>query len=139
MATVSRLLREQVTQRAKGRCEYCQTPQPIVIEMELDHIIPESAGGQTTAENLCLACASCNSFKGAFQTGFDPHTQQELPLYNPRHQRWDEHFQWAVDGAHLIGLTAIGRATINRLHINRELAVQARERWVKAGWHPPTD
>ncbi len=108
MAAISRRLRDQITQRAKGRCEYCQTPQAIVIEMEIDHIIPESAGGQTTDENLCLACASCNSFKGSFQTGFDPDTQQEVPLYHPRQQDWDEHFQWASDGAHLTGLTPIG-------------------------------
>ena len=33
--------------------------------LELDHIIPESHGGPTTADNLTLACRPCNRKKGA--------------------------------------------------------------------------
>lgn len=36
--------------------EACQTQQVIVVSMEIDHIVPESAGGETTLANLCLAC-----------------------------------------------------------------------------------
>jgi 5-methylcytosine-specific restriction endonuclease McrA len=32
---------------------------------ELDHVIPEVAGGPTTADNLVLACRPCNRRKGA--------------------------------------------------------------------------
>jgi 5-methylcytosine-specific restriction endonuclease McrA len=31
---------------------------------EIDHVIASSHGGQTVSTNLCLACFSCNSFKG---------------------------------------------------------------------------
>lgn len=39
----------------------------------------------------------------------------------------------------MLGLTAIGRATISRLRLNRADAVDARRHWVEAGWHPPRD
>lgn len=31
---------------------------------EMDHVVPESKGGPTTAENLVLACRRCNRKKG---------------------------------------------------------------------------
>jgi len=138
MPRILAALREQVILRAKGRCEYCQTPQAIVIEMQIDHIIPESAGGLTHHDNLCLACISCNQYKSDYQTGTDLETNADTPLFNPRIQQWSEHFVWDNTGTILIGLTKMGRATIERLKINRAVVVQARERWVKAGWHPPT-
>lgn len=33
--------------------------------LELDHVIPESAGGPATADNIVLACRPCNRRKGA--------------------------------------------------------------------------
>lgn len=138
MAFIPKALRKQITEHAKGFCEYCQASQLVIIEMEIDHIVPESAGGLTIAENLCLACVGCNHFKGNFQTGIDPQTNQIIPLFNPRTQNWVDHFRWSDNGIYLLGLTPIGRATIERLKINRELAVKARERWAKVGWHPPT-
>jgi hypothetical protein len=136
---VSKALRERVVTRAKGLCEYCQTAQSIVIEMEIDHIVPESAGGQTVEENLCLACVSCNAFKGATQTAVDPQTAQIVALFNPRTQSWHDHYQWSDEGTHVLGLTATGRATIEKLKINREVVVKARKRWVQAGIHPQND
>ncbi len=35
------------------------------------------------------------------------------------------------------GLTATGRATIQRLKMNRPAVVGARKEWLEAGWHPP--
>jgi hypothetical protein len=137
MAYISNALRQLVAARAQGLCEYCQTAQTIVIEMEIDHIVPEAAGGATEADNLCLACISCNTFKSAYQTGIDPQTDEEVLLFNPRQQQWNEHFRWSEDGSQIIGTTATARATVARLQMNRSLAVQARQRWVQAGWHPP--
>jgi hypothetical protein len=137
MASISKALRELVTQRAGGLCEYCQTAQAIVIEMEIDHIFPASAGGQTVENNLCLTCAGCNSFKHDAQFAVDPETNQPVTLFNPRIENWDEHFTWDTNGTILVGITTTGRATVARLKINREMAVKARARWVKAGWHPP--
>jgi hypothetical protein len=88
MAYISKALRQQVTERAKGCCEYCQTAQAIVIEMVIDHVVPESAEGKTQLDNLCLACISCNTFKHDFQTEIDPITNEQVSLFNPRIQKW---------------------------------------------------
>jgi len=130
-------LRRAVEARAQGRCEYCGAPQAIVVEMEVDHIVPQAAGGASDLGNLCLTCIGCNGFKLAYQTGTDPDTGQEAPLFHPRNQRWDEHFGWSTDGAYVLGLTPIGRATVMRLRMNRERLVEARRLWTEAGWHPP--
>ena len=94
MARVAENLRRQVYERAQGICEYCQTQQLIVINMHIDHIVPLSAGGKSELDNLCLSCISCNGAKHRFQTGIDPASQLEAPLFNPRAQSWTEHFAW---------------------------------------------
>ena len=137
MTYVSDTLREQVTRRARGLCEYCQTAQLIVVSMEVDHVVPRVAGGQTRVDNLCLTCRGCNSFKQDFQTGLDGDSQEEVALFNPRTQSWGDHFRWDEAGTHIIGLTPTGRATISRLRMNRDAVVAARRLWVQAGWHPP--
>lgn len=136
---ISAQLRQQVLLRAQRCCEYCQTQQRIVIWMEIDHIIPTSQGGGDILDNLCLSCAICNRHKSDATTGFDPDTQQEVLLYNPRLQVWQEHFQWDDSLCHVQGLSQTGRATIHRLNMNDEDVVLARQEWVKVGWHPPKD
>jgi len=138
VAYIAPSLRQQVTERAHGRCEYCLTAQAIVVEMEIDHVVPESAGGSTEADNLCLTCVGCNGFKLAFREGIDPETGEQAPLFNPRADQWMDHFRWSEDGTHVLGLTAVGRATVVRLRMNRRRMVEARKLWVQAGWHPPT-
>jgi hypothetical protein len=103
----------------------------------VDHIIPESLGGETVAENLCLACWDCNLLKQNRIMGTDPRTDEAAPLYHPWQQKWNEHFRWETEGLFLVGLTPTGRATVNTLRLNRSLLLRARERWIAAGWHPP--
>ena len=137
MARVPSRLRRQVAERARHLCEYCQTQRKIVVTMQIDHIIPQAAGGTTDLDNLCFACIGCNSHKLDFQVGLDSVTGIEAPLFNPRQQQWDDHFNWSDDSLRLIGLTATGRATINRLRINRAAMIESRREWVAMGKHPP--
>ena len=137
MAYIAPALRALVSERSHSRCEYCLTAQAIVVEMEVDHVVPESAGGQTTSDNLCQTCVGCNGFKLAFQTAVDPETGEETPLYHPRVDRWGAHFRWSEDGTLIVGVTAAGRATVARLQMNRPRIIEARRLWVRAGWHPP--
>ena len=59
-----------VWQRAKGCCEYCQMPHDFdPTPFEIDHIIAEKHKGPTAADNLCLSCFYCNSFKGSDISG----------------------------------------------------------------------
>lgn len=137
MVRVPSRLRRQVAERARHLCEYCQTQRKIVVTMQIDHIIPQAAGGTTDLDNLCFACIGCNSYKLEFQVGLDPVTGIEAHLFNPRQQQWDDHFNWSDDSLRLIGLTATGPATINRLRINRAAMIESRREWVAMGQHPP--
>lgn len=83
--SISRALRRQLLAEARGRCAYCRTATTISgARLVVDHIIPEAAGGPTEFENLCLACHSCNEFKGAQVESTDPESGEFVPLYHPR-------------------------------------------------------
>lgn len=136
MAAVPVSLRRFVIQRADNRCEYCGISQiGQVATFHIDHIIPVATNGETTAENLALACVSCSLRKGARQTLKDSKTGEVVSFFNPRQQVWEEHFDW--DGVRVVGLTATGRATVQALDLNRStmLAIRAEEKLL--GRHPP--
>ena len=138
MDSFTRATRDQIASAAQYRCEYCQTAQEISgAQMHIEHIIPLSRGGNSDTSNLCLACAWCNSYKWTQVHGFDLETGTEVPLFNPRTQQWQDHFRWSENGVYIIGLTAIGRATVDALKMNNTFIVPARRHWVEAGWHPP--
>lgn len=139
MASIPDSLREQVSQRASGLCEYCHALLSVVPYMEVDHIIPTSRGGATSLDNLRMACTLCNGSKQNHQTGIDPESGSEFALLNPRVDTWRDHFQWDGDGVRLIGLTPVGRTTIERLRMNRGIVLSARRYWVRGGWHPPPE
>lgn len=107
--------------------------------LEIEHIIPRARGGSDDESNLWFSCSLCNRHKGSQITGIDPLSGTLVALFNPRNQRWWEHFQWSPDGTRIIGVTPVGRATVAALRLNNELAVEVRRNWVLAGWHPPRD
>lgn len=137
---ISKALRQKVAEYFHFRCAYCQTAQEVVGPiLEIDHIIPQSQGGPHTELNLCLACPICNGHKSDQTSGLDPETQQILPLFQPRQQRWTDHFAWDESGSLILAKTAIGRATIATLKLNQPQMITVRLLWVEAGWHPPDD
>lgn len=133
-------LRRLVLEQSGGRCGYCRSPELITgIPMDLDHIEPRSLGGSTTEENLWAACPRCNSYKGDRTAARDPSSGERTLLFNPRSQVWDEHFAWADSGVRIVSKTAIGRATVVALRLNRSPLISAHRVWVSVGWHPPED
>lgn len=121
-------LRRDVEARAQGRCEYCQSPAKYATQtFALEHIIPRSQGGQTTPENLALACQGCNNHKYNKTTARDPVTKQVVNLFHPRQQYWREHFAWNETYELVVGLTAAGRATVETLKLNRTELVNLRK------------
>jgi hypothetical protein len=108
--------------------------------LEIEHIEPLARGGTNVEDNLWLACPICNRHKGSKTIAIDPITQSELPLFNPRIQHWNEHFEWSDDGLRVIGKTPTGRATVIALKLDSDPeALEVRSYWVKAGWHPPKE
>ena len=67
----------------------------------------------------------------------DPATGTIVPLYHPRQYRWDEHFAWNPDCSLIIGLTPIGRATVEILRLNRIGLVNLRRVLFSFNAHPP--
>jgi 5-methylcytosine-specific restriction endonuclease McrA len=129
-------LEREVWRRAKGLCEYCRLPQACTrLPFQIDHIIAEQHGGLTTLDNLALACLRCNKRKGPNIAGINPDTGEIIRLYHPRRDRWLEHFAW--NRSQLIGLTAIGMATITVLGINHPSAIAVRAELLAEGLFPP--
>src|ERR1022692_3270768 len=86
-------------------------------------------GGLTVPENLAFSCLHCNRHKGPNIAGRDQLTGQLVRLFHPRTDIWRDHFKWA--GAVLVGLTAIGRTTVNVLAINEPDFLAVREALVR--------
>ncbi|MBC6471504.1 MAG: HNH endonuclease [Hormoscilla sp. GM102CHS1] len=94
-------------------------------------------------KNCALACDRCNGRRYNFIDGFDPQIQGTAPLFNPRIHNWSDHFIWSADGQKILGITPIGRATVERPDMNDDRhddgSIQrARRLWIRGGWHPPT-
>jgi len=131
----------RVREAAGKRCGYCLSPQHLVFaRLEIEHIFPRSKGGTSAEANLWLGCPLCNGHKADRTAAVDPETGAEVPLFNPRTQRWSDHFRWSDDGLRILGLTPIGRATAAALHLADDPdALLVRSYWILAGWHPPQD
>jgi|SRR5579859_4239021 len=139
-AYVPKALRDRLACSARHRCGYCLTPEKITgTPMDVEHLFPESRGGVTEEDNLWLACSGCNDHKGDRIEAPDPLTSEVVRLFNPRYQRWSEHFAWTPEGDRMLGLTPVGRATVIALKLKRAILVDTRRVWVAAGLHPPKD
>ena len=125
--------RRSVRQRALDRCEYCRLPQagqPFVT-FHVEHVIPKKHRGSDDPVNLCLSCERCNSHKGTNLTGLDPAAGHIEPLFNPRAQPWADHFE--LRGALIVGLSPVGRTTVEVLAMNEGRRVQLRADLIARG------
>jgi hypothetical protein len=126
-----------VAQRAGHRCEYCRAPEAIFnLIFEVEHIVPTSRDGPDAESNCALACRSCNLYKSDQIEGRDGATQKIVRLFHPRRDRWDEHFRVERETGTIAGLTAIGRATVAILQMNRAHQLEARRQWMLLGLFP---
>ena len=132
---ISAALRREIRERARGRCEYCLLAESqAFFPHEPDHLISRNHGGETVSANLALACFNCNRFKGPNIASLDPVTGELVLLFNPRTQKWSEHFK--LKGSRIIPLTPVGRATEKMLRLNLPFRIEARERWTALGLYP---
>lgn len=138
MPSISEKTRLQVRHRAGGCCEYCLSQEFFSsTPFSIEHINPVSKGGDNRLDNLALACQGCNGFKYNKTHHFDAVSQQLVPLYHPRKDLWEHHFTWNVDFTRIIGITPVGRTTIDCLKLNRAEAVNLRQLLIVFGEHPP--
>ena len=122
---IAAALRRQVRERARERCEYCLLAEAeAFFPHEPDHIISQKHGGETVLENLALACFDCNRFKGSDIASVDPASGTLTPLFNPRLQHWNEHFQ--LEHGRILPLTATARATARLLRLNLSHRIERR-------------
>lgn len=127
----------EVSHRAAHRCEYCRAPEAIFnFPFEVEHVIPICNEGIDERSNLALACRSCNIHKAGHLTGFDEVTQEETHLFNPRLDRWEDHFRINRETGVIVAETGIGRATVARLKMNRDTQLTARLQWMRLGLFP---
>jgi len=128
VSVVDAATRAAIEERAGFRCEYCRLPvRGQIATFPVDHPTPRSSGGLTVLANLALACPHCNGHKWAHTAALDHASGELVPLFNPRMDRWEEHFQWAAaDRTILEGRTACGRATVELLQMNHLNMVDIR-------------
>ena len=138
MSRIKKDLDETLCRQAKNRCGYCLNPQELLpYKLEIEHLIPKSAGGESTEENLWLACRECNAHKAAKTKAVDNLTGKTVKLFNPRTQNWHDHFDFSPDKTEIIGKTPCGRATVESLQVNNFYQTTARSIWVEMNKFPP--
>lgn len=126
-----------VAERAKHRCEYCKAPEAIFnFPFEVEHVLPSSQQGKNVDSNLALACRSCNLSKSNHVGGRDDETESTAPLFHPRRDSWEDHFQFNAKSGIISGKTASGRVTVERLRMNSRLQCAARVQWMRLGLYP---
>ncbi len=130
--------KERVAQRAHRCCEYCKSRADYSPDtFSIEHIVPRVRGGGNELSNLALSCQGCNNRKFISIGAEDPITGQRVGLFHPRQDRWDDHFTWNEDYSLIIGLTQKGRATVEKLDLNRSGVVNLRQLLTAVGLHPP--
>lgn len=126
--------RQQVRQRAGARCEYCRLPDHIELTgpFHVEHIIARQHHGTNDLSNLAWACSRCNRHKGTNLSAVDPDDGKVVFLFNPRQQKWEEHFE--IIGAVIRGTSPMGRATVQLLQMNAERRVELRSELISQGF-----
>lgn len=119
-------LRDRVRNRAGGKCEYCHLPDWATPEdpFHCDHIRPRQHGGPDVEDNRAWCCSRCNLHKGTNLSGIDPDGAGVVALFDPRTQKWGEHF--AAEDDRVLGVTPTGRATVWLFQMNAERRVELR-------------
>jgi HNH endonuclease len=130
--------RKFVFKRANRCCEYCKSPADYSTEpFSVEHIIPLAKNGLSELINFALSCLGCNYHKSTKIEILELISQEITPLFNPRIMMWNDHFVWDETSTIIVGKTAIGRATIQALKLNRQQVKNLRRALIAIDEHPP--
>ncbi len=131
-------LRRLVAARANQLCEYCLFHEDdTYFGCEVDHVVSRKHGGLTEEDNLAYACALCNRNKGSDLGSLEPDTGELVRFYDPRRDRWTDHFRLAEDGVTIVPLTPVGRVTVRILGLNHNDRLLERTELREIGRYPP--
>lgn len=132
---VSTELRQLVSARAQGLCEYCLiAEEDTCLGCQVDHVISEKHGGATTEENLAFACVFCNQSKGSDIGSIIWDHRTLVRFFNPRTDRWADHF--ALTDYRIEALSEIGIVTARILQFNIVERLLERQALVLAKRYP---
>jgi len=123
---VSSDIREIVAGRANYVCEYCLLPKKTLISDSKSN----TSLVVSTAVLLRLIIwrwrvVFCNRYKGSDIASLIPARNELIRFYNPRSDRWREHFR--LNGVVIVELTEIGEATIRILQMNHDDQILDRQ------------
>lgn len=126
-------VRQFVRTRANNRCEYCRLPQSAApfFTFHIEHIHSQQHVSDDSSDNLALACPDCNRRKGPNLTTLDPETRIVVPLFHPRRDRWEDHFEF--QDAYIMGRSDIGCGTVRLLEMNGEERIEMRSQLLENG------
>jgi hypothetical protein len=133
---LSHALRAEVARRADHRCEYCRISEEHAgFPHQVDHIISRKHGGQSSAENLALACVICNRYKGSDLASISK-AGELVRLFNPRQDQWADHFR--IDGDRIQPISGVGSITVRLLRMNEPERLAERRLLQALGVYPLT-
>lgn len=131
---ISTELRQTIADRANQLCEYCLIAEADTFYgCEVDHIISLKHGGSSEVDNLAYACAPCNRAKGS-DVGSISMSREFTRFFNPRTDRWSEHFR--LERETIVPLTRIGEVTARIFGFNDSARLHEREEMIRFGKYP---
>lgn len=132
---VSAEVRRLVEARANRLCEFCLIHEDdTFLGCQVDHIIAEKHGGPTDPENLSYSCTFCNRAKGTDIGSIAPSTGEFTRFFNPRVDRWSDHFK--LSGIVIKPISTVGEATVRILEFNEPNRILEREALQQIGRYP---
>jgi hypothetical protein len=100
----------------------------------MDHIISRKHGGSTTFANLALACMDCNLAKGSDLGSLAPHGGRLVPFFNPRRDKWAEHF--SLNNHRIVPISDSGWVTCRILGFHSPKRLMERRALHREGRYP---
>ena len=81
-AYISSEQKRQIIQRADRHCEYCKCSMDYASNsFEMEHVFPLAADGDSSLDNLALACGGCNNHKHTKVDALYQSAKSERPCF----------------------------------------------------------
>lgn len=120
-------LRNDMYKKQNNLCAFCRIHVPLAcVPMHREHIVYKNKHPQWMflPENLCIACPTCNEFKGTKEVLDNPdiktypNTSKGFKIIHPLYDKYSDHIE-LVNGILYRGKSAKGNFTIATCHLYR--------------------